>query len=275
MRSALKVIKEQVDHFYLVRRLSLYELKNKNKNNYLGMAWELINPSIQIMIYWFVFGLLLSRDDVTMGGEPVPFILWLIGGFFVWTFFYQSMVQGSKSIYSRLRMLSKMNFPMSIIPSYIIFSQFYVHLAMLTVAVIIYQIMGYYINIYYLQLIYFIFATFCLLFAISLITSTISTIVRDFHMLLSSTLRMFLYISGVLWPLSKLEEMGHPWLLNVMQLNPLYYLIQGYRAAFFGTEWFFMTNWLLTIYFWLIVCLLLIIGASMHMRFRRHFIDFL
>ncbi|GGP07949.1 ABC transporter permease [Oceanobacillus neutriphilus] len=273
MKSAWKVIKEQIDHFYLIRRLSLYELKNKNKNNYLGMAWELISPSIQIMIYWFVFGLLLSREDVTMGGEPVPFILWLIGGFFVWTFFYQSIIQGSKSIYSRLRMLSKMNFPMSIIPSYVIFSQFYVHLAMISIAIIIYQVMGYYINIYYLQLIYCIFATFCLLFAISLITSTISTIVRDFHMLLSSTLRMFLYISGVLWPLSKLEEF--PWLLNIMQLNPLYYLIQGYRAAFFGTEWFFITNWHLTIYFWIVIIVLLIIGANMHVRFRKHFIDFL
>lgn len=164
---------------------------------------------------------------------------------------------------------------MSIIPSYVIFSQFYVHLVMISIAIIIYQIMGYYINIYYLQLIYCVFAAFCLLFAISLITSTISTIIRDFHMLLSSTLRMFLYISGVLWPLSKLEELQLSWLLNIMQLNPLYYLIQGYRAAFFGTEWFFITNWQLTIYFWVVVILLLIIGASMHVRFRKHFIDFL
>lgn len=83
------VIKEQIDHFYLIRRLSLYEIKNKNKNNYLGMAWEILNPAIQILIYWFVFGLLLSRDDITMGGEAVPFISWLIGGFFVWTFFFK------------------------------------------------------------------------------------------------------------------------------------------------------------------------------------------
>lgn len=273
MKSALKVIKEQIDHFYLVRRLSLYELKSKNKNNYLGMAWEIINPAIQIMIYWFVFGLLLSRADVTMGGEPVPFISWLIGGFFVWTFFYQSTIQGSKSIYSRLRMLSKMNFPMSIIPSYIIFSQFYVHLVMVLISILIYQLMGYFVNIYYLQLVYFIFATLCLLFVIALITSTISTIVRDFHMLLNSTLRMFLYLSGVLWPLSKLEEF--PWLMELMKLNPLYYIIEGYRAAFFGTEWYFITNWEYTIYFWGVVIVLLLIGSRMHMKFRRHFIDFL
>ncbi|GIO23411.1 ABC transporter permease [Oceanobacillus sp. J11TS1] len=273
MKSAWKVIKEQIDHFYLVRRLSVYELKSKNKNNYLGTAWELINPLIQIMIYWFVFGLLLSRDDVTMGGEPVPFIAWLIGGFFLWTFCFQSIILGSKSIYTRLRMLSKMNFPMSVIPSYTIFSQLYVHFATIVVAVILYQIMGFYINIYYLQLIYFLFSAICLLFAISLITSTISTIVRDFHLLLNSVLRMLIYVSGVLWPLSKLE--AFPRLLNIMQLNPLYYLIEGYRAAFFGTEWYFITHWELTIYYWIIVLLLLIIGASMHVRFRRHFIDFL
>ncbi|GEN86923.1 ABC transporter permease [Oceanobacillus sojae] len=270
-----KVIKEQISHFYLIRRLSLYELKNKNKNNYLGMGWEILNPAIQILIYWFVFGLLLSRDDITMGGEPVPFITWLIGGFFVWIFFYQSTVQGSKSVFSRLKMLSKMNFPMSIIPSYVIFSQFYVHLITIVISIIIYQFMGFYINIYYLQLIYFMIATLIFLFAISLITSTISTIVRDFHMLLNSTLRMFLYISGVLWPLSKLEALDFPWLMNIMQLNPLYYLIEGYRAAFFGTEWYFITNGLLTLYFWLVVFLLLIIGAGLHMRFRKHFIDFL
>ena len=52
MNSAIKVIKEQIEHFYLIRRLSLYELKSKNKSNYLGMAWEVINPVIQILIYW-------------------------------------------------------------------------------------------------------------------------------------------------------------------------------------------------------------------------------
>ena len=39
MNNALTVLKEQIKHFYLIRRLSVYELKSKNKNNYLGMAW--------------------------------------------------------------------------------------------------------------------------------------------------------------------------------------------------------------------------------------------
>src|SRR5699024_9894616 len=83
------------------------------------------------------------------------FFSWLLAAFFLWIFFYQSTIQGSKSIYTRLRVLLKMNFPMSVIPSYIIFSKFYVHIVMLGITIIILQFSGFYINIYYLQLIYF------------------------------------------------------------------------------------------------------------------------
>ncbi|WP_121616240.1 ABC transporter permease [Virgibacillus halodenitrificans] len=273
MRSAIMVIKEQLNNFYLIRRLSLYEIKNKNKNNYLGMGWELINPAIQILIYWFVFGTLRTRDDVIVGGESVQFFAWLLGGFFIWMFFYQATIQGSKSIFSRLRMLAKMNFPMSIIPNYIIFSQFYVHLFMLVISVIILQFMGYYVSIYYLQLIYYLFAAYCLVFSISLITSTLSTIIRDIHMFLSSTLRMMLYLSGVLWPLSVLNEFD--FMREVLQLNPLYYLIEGYRTALFGNSWHFISQWEYTVLFWGIVFVLFLIGSSLHVKFRKHFIDYL
>lgn len=273
MRSAITVLKEQIQYFYLIRRLSLYEIKNQNKNNYLGILWEFINPTIQIIIYWFVFGTIRNRADVEIGGTDVEFFPWLLAGFFLWLFCYQSIIQGSKSIYSRLRLLSKMNFPMSIIPNFVIFSKLYIHVVMLFIAIVILQFTGYYASVYYLQFIYFMIAAFCLLFSISLITSTLSTLIRDVHMFLSSTLRMLLYLSGVLWPLATIKEF--PTILRIMELNPLYYLIQGYRAAFFGTEWYFITHWEYTIVFWLIVIVLFVIGSTMHVKFRKHFIDYL
>lgn len=272
MKSIITVIKEQFDHFYLIRRLSLYELKSKNKNNYLGMAWEVINPVIQILIYWFVFGSIRQRADIEVApGKDVPFILWLICGFILWVFFYQSTIQGSKSIYTRLRMLSKMNFPMSVIPNIVIFSQFYIHLVLLLIALIIFQLSGYFVTIYIIQIVYFMFATFCLVFSLSLITSTLSTIIRDVHMFLNSTLRMLLYLSPILWQMTILDEK----IQFILKLNPLYYLIEGYRAAFFGVDWYFVVHWKYTLYFWGIVIILFFIGASLHMKFRKHFIDYL
>src|SRR5699024_3216448 len=136
-KSMITILKEQITNIYLIRRLSSYELKNNNKNNYLGMAWEIINPAIQILIYWFVFGTLRSRAPVEVNGVEIPFFIWLLAGFFLWIFSFQSMIEGSKSIYSRLRMLSKMNFPFSVIPNFVIFSKLYVHLFMLGLTIII------------------------------------------------------------------------------------------------------------------------------------------
>lgn len=273
MKAAIKVIREQLSNFYLIRRLSLYEIKSKNKNNHLGIAWEIINPSIQLVIYWFVFGTLRDRAPVEIGGVEVSFFTWLLAGFFIWTFCFQSIIQGSKSIYTRLRILSKMNFPMSIIPNIVIFSNLYIHIIMLIISIILLQFTGFYITIYYLQLFYFIFAALCLMFAISLITSTISTIIRDAHMFLNSTFRMMFYVSGVLWPITRLSDF--PTLLKLMQLNPLYYLIEGYRAALFGVDWYFITNWQYSLIYWGIVLILLIIGSLLHIKFRRHLIDYL
>lgn len=273
MISGIKVIKEQIENFYLIRRLSIYELKSQNKSNYLGMAWEIINPIIQIMIYWFVFGTIRQRAPIEIGEMEVPFFTWLLAGFFLWIFFYQSTIQGSKSIYSRLRLLSKMNFPMSVIPNFVIFSKFYIHLFMLIISIIIFQFMGFYINIYYLQFFYFIFAAFCLVFSLSLITSTLSTMIRDIHMFLNSIMRMFLYLSGVLWPITLLADF--PLIMKLMKLNPVFYLIEGYRSAFFGTGWYFVENWQYTLYFWVLIIILFFFGSMLHVKFRRHFIDYL
>lgn len=275
MKSAIVVVREQIKYFYLIRRLSWYELKGKNKSNYLGIAWEVLNPCIQILIFWFVFGTINKRADVEiMPGLDVPFIGWLLGGFIIWTFFYQATIQGSKSIYTRLGMLSKMNFPMSVIPSIVLFSEFYVHLIMLVITIILLQFMGFYVNIYYLQIIYILFATIILTFSIALITSTLSTIIRDIHMFLNATIRMLLYLTPVLWPISSMFK-DKLILLQVLKLNPLYYLIEGYRSAFFGTEWYFIEHWRYTLYFWALAVILFILGSTLHVKFRRNFIDYL
>src|SRR5699024_6782250 len=108
---------------------------------------------IHILIYWFVFGTLRNREPVEVNGIEVPFFIWLLAGFFLWIFSFQSMIEGSKSIYTRLKMLSKMSFPFSVIPNFVIFSKFYIHIFMLAITIIILQFNGFYISIYYVQLI--------------------------------------------------------------------------------------------------------------------------
>lgn len=275
MKSVIKVVKEQFQHFYLIRRLSFYELKSVNNSNYLGIAWEFINPLIQILIYWFVFGYgIRERADIEIStGELIPFLPWMITGYILWLLFYQSTILGSKSIYTRLRMLSKMNFPLSIIPNIVIFSQLYIHIFMILLAITILFIFGYSVDLYFIQIFYYLFATIVFSYSLALITSTLSTIIRDIHMLLNASLRLLLYVSPILWNMN-LSSMD-PWVVKIMKLNPVFYLIEGYRASFFGTGWYFYEHINYTVYFWILTSILLFLGSILHMKFRKHLIDFL
>ncbi|MBT2757220.1 ABC transporter permease [Mesobacillus foraminis] len=265
MKSMFTVIKEQISSFYLIRRLSLFELKSANNNNYLGMLWELINPAIQLAIYWFVFGFGIR------GGDPVdrvPFVFWLLSGMVVWFFVNQSIIEASKSIYTRINFISKMSFPMSVIPTYVIVSKLYSHLMLVALVTIILQFTDYTISPYFVQLPYFIFCTLMLLISLSLITSTLSTIVRDVHMVVTSIVRMLLYLTPLLW-----EPSG--WIKQVIMINPLYYIVEGYRASLLGTSWYLVENTQLTLYFWGVVIVMLLIGSALHVKFRNHFVDYM
>ena len=75
MKSLFQVIKENITSLHLIIRLSLFELKSGNRNQYLGMLWEIINPMILISIYWFVFGFGIR------GGDPLEMLNTYLGCF--------------------------------------------------------------------------------------------------------------------------------------------------------------------------------------------------
>jgi teichoic acid transport system permease protein len=172
--------------------LSLFELKSENNSHYLGVLWEVINPLIQIAIYWFVFGIgIRARSHV----DGVPYIEWMLAGIVVWFFVYQATLQASKLIYTRVGMIAKMSFPMSAILSFVIMTKFYQHLILAGIIIVVFQFKGQFVDTHYLMLPCFMFATVTLIFSFTLITSTLATIIRDVQMIVQSLLRILLYMT--------------------------------------------------------------------------------
>ncbi|RSL30867.1 ABC transporter permease [Salibacterium salarium] len=267
MKSVFNIAKELWQNVYLINRLALYEIKIKNNNNYLGAAWELITPFFFIAIYWFVFGYGIRENSAVDG---IPFLNWMTAGITIWFFIQPAITQGSKAIYTKIRLVSNMNFPTSVIPAYVTVSKLYPHLVILFLVMVFMQFTDYKINLYYIQFPYFIISMVILTLAVVLITSTLTTVIRDVQMFIQSTIRVFLYITPFLW----IADMPG-WVESLMRLNPLYYLVEGYRASFFAESWYAVENWEYTLYFWGLVVVLFVIGGFLHVRFRRHFIDFL
>ena len=108
------------------------------------------------------------------------------------------------------------------------------------------------------------------LIAFGIFNSAVSVLVRDYHILLQSVMRMLFYISGVLF---NFETGGFPPIgIRVLQLNPFFYVVSGFRESMLGQGWFWQRP-TLTIEFWLIVLFFLLVGSHLHYKFRSRFVD--
>lgn len=267
MSYVIQVLKEQFMNIHMIIRLAKYDIRSKYGMHYLGAFWQFLNPIIQISIYWFVFGIGIR------GGAPVdgiPFFLWLISGLIPWFFIAPSIVQASNSVYAKVNLVSKMKFPISVLPTITIMSNL-VHFSVLIVfLIVLFYVNGLSIGIYWLQLPYYLIATLVFLFGSSLLFSTISILARDFQLVLQSGVRMLMYLTPILWHIDRMPAR----LINILKLNPLYYLIDGYRNTFLGKAWFFQdVNY--TLYFWSLTIFILFIGSYIHCKFRNKFVDYL
>lgn len=268
MSAFLKVINEHFQNFYMIGRLSRYETKAQYSTHVLGLLWEILNPLFQITTYWLVFGLGLRAGRPVDGG--IDFLPWLVAGLSLWFFISKAIVQGGNSIYSRITLVSQMNFPMSIIPSFVIITFLTEHLFMLAIVFIIMIAYDLPFHMQLLQIPYYLLAAYCLSYSIALLFSTFSSIARDFQTLLQSVIRMFLYLSPILWSINSMPEYLRPYLY----LNPFAYLIEGYRDALFYQTWFWERPEL-TLYFWGLTFTTYFVASNLHVKFRDSFADYL
>jgi len=271
MNSAIIVLKEQFKNFYLIQRLAQFQLKISNHDNYLGFAWELINPIIQILVYWFVFGIGI-RGNYDIDG--VPFIIWMLVGISMWFFVNQGILDGTKSIAMKYNQVAKMNFPLSTIPSYILMSKFYGHLMLLAVVIILCMFMGIFPSVYTLQLLIYVPFVFIFCLSITLVTSTLGVMIRDVQMAVQALLRVLFYLSPILWLPNKDSQLQEL-VLSVMKMNPIYFLAESYRAAILSKGWYFIDHWQLTLYNLAFVAVFFTIGSILHVKFRHRFSDFM
>jgi len=267
MTFVFRIVKEQLKHIHLIFRLAFFEIKSKYQMHYLGSLWQIIQPATIIAVYWFVFGIGIR------GGSPIgdtPYFVWLIVGLIPWLFISASIVQGSNSIYSKISLVSKMNFPVSVLPSISIVGNSFNFVFMLLAVGIILYIYKITPGIYLLQLPYYLLCTFLFLYSFTLLFSIISTIIRDVQNTLQSVVRMMLYLLPIVWDVHKLPEK----IVTILKLNPVFYIIIGFRDTFLGGKWFF-EDLLYTIYFWVTTLLILYLGSILHLKFRNKFVDYL
>lgn len=269
MKEVWMIIREQLGNLGIIFRMSKYEEKATYQSHYLGLLWQILNPMIQIGIYYMIFGLGVNGGNQIDG---VPFIVWMMIGISVWLFINNSVLGASNSIFRNVGLVAKMKFPVSLLPSISIAGNLINFLWMLAITLAFLFSAGIYPTMYWLQLIYYFAMMSIFLFSFGIFNATITTLVRDYHIMLQSVMRVVFFISGPIW---NIENRNLPvGLVKLLKLNPFYYLIEGFRDSFLSRAWFWEKgNY--TMIFLVMALILLIIGSHLHLRFRAKFVDYL
>ena len=232
MHSIAEILKDHIQYRQQIFKLAKADLIKTYRGAALGWAWAIIKPAVTIFVYWFTFQIGLRAGKNV---EGFPFFLWLISGVIPWFYMSDMITGGTECIRKYSYLVTKMKFPISTIPTFFSISKFMVHLVLLAVMIIIFIIMGYPPDIYLLQLPIYMLLSFLFFTTFSLFASLLACMSKDFSNLVKSLVTAVFWLSGIIWNINTLKDI--PWLKALLKINPVTYLVEGYRNCFIHKTW--------------------------------------
>jgi teichoic acid transport system permease protein len=257
----------------LIGRLSYNDFKTRFSGSFFGMFWAFVQPVVMILVFWFVFGHALGAGREALAeGVEVPFVLFLVSGLVPWFFFSESLTGGTNALLGYSYLVKKVVFKISILPIVKVFSSLFVHVFFVGVILLLFLGMGYFPGWYALQVIYYSLGLFLLVLALSYLTCSVVVFFKDLKELINIGLMVGIWMTPILWNLETMTT--NPTIIFLFNLNPVYYVISGYRNSLISQVGFWERP-LLSLYFWGFVIVMGVIGMLTFKRLKIHFADVL
>lgn len=236
--------------------------------SYLGLFWAFIQPLITIGLYWFVFQVGLRSGNVS----DHPFILFLMGGLVPWFYFSESWNGATGSLIEYNYLVKKVVFNVGMLPALKVASALFVHLFFVAVIMLMCLLYGYGFDLYMIQVLYYVFCTAFLVLGLSYITAACTVFFRDMAQIVGIVLTIGVWITPIMWTPAAAEMSGV--VQNVFKLNPMYYIVDGFRDSLLEKVWFWdKPIW--SVYFWCVSIGVYLVGVKMFNRLKIHFSDVL
>ena len=264
--------KELIQSRELIWKLAKNDFKKRYAGSYLGFVWALVQPVVTVLMYWIVFDVVFNtRSEMVSSGVEVPYVLFLTAGLVPWFYFSEAITNGTNALLEYSYLVKKVVFNISILPIIKLIAATFIHVFFVAVLILVSVIYGYYPTLYTLQVVYYSFCLFVLVLAMSYCTCAVVIFFRDLAQNINIGLQVGMWATPILWNIGMI---GDDRFVTLLKLNPLVYIVNGYRNAIYGDEWFF-EHFYSSTYFWIFTVTLFCIGSLIFKRLKVHFADVL
>jgi lipopolysaccharide transport system permease protein/teichoic acid transport system permease protein len=245
-------------------QLALHQFRDRYSGTVGGVLWAIAHPVLLLLVFWVVF----SQGLKLPGAGQQPFLLSLFCALVPWMTFSEIINSGTTAITGRSFMVKKIAFPSEILPITSVVAALITHAIMLVLLGIMLAVYGRGLSPALLLLPYY-FAALCLFgFGVALTLSAINVFFRDVGQSVAVALNIWFWLTPIVWP----AEMLPASYALLLELNPLYYIVDGYRAALLSDQ-LVAPPGAASVYYWLLTLALLAGGSFVFRRLKPYFAD--
>lgn len=250
----------------LIAIMAKRDLQARYAGSFLGWIWSFIQPFVMIFVFWFIFSVGFRVKPT----NDVPFVVWLTAGMAAW-FVFSEIINGSPSlVVSVSNLVKKTLFPSEILPIINIFTSLFGHGVFILILLGLLITQGMPFSFYYFQALYYLICLVVLGAGCSWAISAVHVFVRDVGQVVGVVIQVGFWGTPIFWD----AQMMSPKIQMLLKLNPMHYVVQGYRDSFIS----FVPFWhhpLQTLYFWVIALTMLFVGSQIFMKLKPQFADVL
>lgn len=207
--------------------LAKNELGKSTNKTALGWFWLFFQPAVYIGCFWFA--LYVGIKAAKGGLDGVEYLLWIASGVIPW-WFMRTSLNTSPGLLTRYGFLvSKLKFPVALIPVFSELAFFLMHLMLLALLIIGYLACGGHLTIYFLQLPLLMLMMLVLFTGYSMLTSILCAYSKDLAQLLKALTTPIFWLSGILFDVTTLSSQT---VKTALMFDPVATLTVGYRKVF-------------------------------------------
>ncbi|GAA0571722.1 ABC transporter permease [Kribbella sandramycini] len=196
-------------------------IRAANTNTFFGQIWLVINPLLLAAVYYLLTQIIAGGS--TRQGAAATFAH-LCGGLFVFYYFQGAVSTGAGSVVGGGKLLMNMAFPRMLLPLSALRTAFFRFLPTMFVYAVIHVVVGGPFGFVMLLAPVFLFLLTMFAAGMSMIFAALQVYFRDTASFLPYFMRIWLYLSPVLWFAEVAPEKFKPFL----PFNPLTSLIGGW-----------------------------------------------
>ena len=260
---------------FLLRELVIKRIKLQYRNSVLGVLWTFLQPLLTMIVLTFVFSMVFGKNSAAVVNYPV----FLLSGRLLYDFYSQSTKRAMKSIRGNASIIKKVYVPKYIYPLSVVLSTFVTFIISLGVLAIVIA----FFNIIkkdpvpVTPALFFIIVPILILFVmclgIGMLLATLDVFFKDVENIYDVFCTLLFYGTPIVYTIDKLNFSPDSWQTNILRINPLYGIIDMFRAAVLhGDEFMAYLDINALIYCSIFAVAVFIIGVGLFYKFQDKFI---